>query len=218
MRKIFVLLYLIVHGTAMAQFHTLKPQRNMICIETVPDTGVVAEKEKKEPARLQTPSKPLLCDSLKKVYMDRYYSVSLPLLSLGISSHFGMRRDPFNHSRLRRHNGLDLKAPSGSNVYAMFAGKVIRVHRDSIAGNYVSLQHGDYVISFCHLSRQLVSVGDYVQPGDLVGLSGNTGRSTGPHLHITCRRKGNYVNPVILLEYIIGVRTHALEELNKLLS
>lgn len=218
MRKTILLLFLSVQGMAMAQFHTLKTERNIFVIETEQDQEATPVTEKGEPARLQTPRQSFSLDSLRDVYMDRYYSVSLPLQTLGISSRFGLRRDPFDHSRISRHNGLDLKAPTGTCVYAMFAGRVIKVHSDPVSGNYVSLQHGDYVVSFCHLSQQLVSLGDCVKPGDVVGLSGNTGRSTGSHLHITCRRKGEYVNPVILLEYIIEVRTHALEELNRLLG
>lgn len=222
MRKIFFLLFLSVQGVCVGNFHTLKPKWQISRVEVMTDTLDSVRDEKEEPAMMQTPpvrtGQKQKADSLSQVYLDKYYSVALPLPSLYISSRYGLRRDPFNHARTARHNGLDLKAAEGTCVRAMFAGKVIRVHSDPVSGNYVSIQHGDYVISFCHLSQQLVRVGDFVQAGDTVGLSGNTGRSTGPHLHITCRRKGKYVNPVILLEYIIDVRTRALEALNRLLG
>ncbi len=156
-------------------------------------------------------------DSLQDSLMDTYYSVALPLKDLKVSSKFGLRRDPFDHSQMARHNGLDLSTPSNSEVYSMFAGKVIRVSFGNRSGNFVTIQHGDYSISFCHLTKALVKSGDIVKPGDLIALSGNTGRSTGPHLHLTVRRNGNYVNPTILLNYILDVRTHVLEEMRRII-
>lgn len=157
-------------------------------------------------------------DSIRNACMDKYYSVSLPLSNLKVSSKFGMRTDPFNHAVMARHNGLDLSTPSNSEVCSMFASKVLRISYDDRSGNFVTIQHGDYTISFCHLTKAVVKVGDMVKPGDLITYSGNTGRSTGPHLHLTVRRKGAYVNPAILLNYIFDVRTNALEELKRLIG
>ena len=71
------------------------------------------------------------------------------------------------------------------------------------------LQHGEYTISYCHLSKVRVSEGDELIAGDVVAVSGNTGRSTGSHLHITCRYKGALTDPYTLLLYIGDVRAEA---------
>ncbi len=177
--------------------------------------------DEKEPAEPQTPvsenNNDVEQDNIKLTLLDTYYSVSLPLKDLRVSSKFGLRRDPFDHSQMARHNGLDLSTPSNSEVYSMFAGKVIRVSSDNRSGNFVTVQHGDYTISFCHLTKALVKSGDMVKPGDIIALSGNTGRSTGPHLHLTVRRNGKYVNPAIILNYILDVRTRALEEMQRII-
>jgi flagellum-specific peptidoglycan hydrolase FlgJ len=73
----------------------------------------------------------------------------------------------------------------------------------------VVLQHGEYTISYCHLSKVRVSEGDELIAGDVVAVSGNTGRSTGCHLHITCRYKGALADPYTLLLYIGDVRAEA---------
>jgi len=217
MKKILFLLFLSVSAGCMAQFHSVKPTGYIFESKSESEESDSLPTNNKKPASKQT-SWTFNVDSLRNVYLKNYYNVSLPLGQLFITSRFGWRRDPFNHLQRNMHNGLDLKATIGSPVYAMFFGKVIRINSDKRSGKYVTIQYGDYTVSYCHLSKQLAHTGDEVTPGDIVGLSGNSGRSTGPHLHITCKRKGEYVNPIILLEYIIEVRTRALEGLNSLLS
>jgi len=124
-----------------------------------------------------------------------------------VNSPFGTRRDPFTGAKAS-HNGLDLKAYY-EEVYAMFDGTVKKVGADPRSGNYVVLQHGEYTISYCHLSKVRVSEGDDLIAGDVVAISGNTGRSTGSHLHITCRYKGALTDPYTLLLYIGDVRAEA---------
>ena len=65
-------------------------------------------------------------------------------------------------------------------------------------GNYVTLRHGNYHVSYCHLSSIIVRKGESVFPGIIVGVTGNTGRSTGSHLHLTCKKDGKSINPAIL--------------------
>jgi hypothetical protein len=88
------------------------------------------------------------------------------------------------------HNGLDLHA-RGDKVFAMLHGIVHKVGYDKRSGIFVTLRHGDITISYCHLSKVTVRKGDVVSAGTVVGITGNTGRSTGEHLHITCKLKGN---------------------------
>ena len=102
------------------------------------------------------------------------------------------------------HNGIDLHARN-DEVYAIFPGMVKKVGYDKCSGNYVILQFGDYLVSYCHLSKVIVVIGSHVCAREVIGISGNTGRSTGEHLHITCKRNGKYINPQILFQYISDV-------------
>lgn len=126
--------------------------------------------------------------------------VSLPLKSIHIGSGFGIRMHPIYHKRMM-HNGIDLSARYES-VYSMFPGTVIKVGQDSRSGKFVTVKTGDYTISYCHLSQQYVNVNDFVYAGTIIACSGNTGASTGPHLHLTTKKDGKAFNPTILLEYI----------------
>jgi len=99
------------------------------------------------------------------------------------------------------HNGIDLSARY-ENVYSMFPGTVIKVGQDSRSGKFVTVRTGDYTISYCHLSQQLVKENAFVYAGTNIAISGNTGASTGPHLHITAKKDGKAFNPAILLSLI----------------
>lgn len=99
--------------------------------------------------------------------------------------------------------------------FVMMFGQVVKVGSDKRSGNYVILQHGDFTVSYCHLSKGHVKKGDYVRPRDVVGISGSTGRTTGSHLHLTVRIGRRYGNPGILLQFIDGTRKQALEKLTE---
>lgn len=136
-------------------------------------------------------------DSKQKQWISSYSSITYPLKSIKITSPYGYRRDPFT-GKLSWHNGLNLRAKN-EPAYAMMDGIVEKVGYDNRSGNYVILRHGNYRVSYCHLSSIIVRKGEYVYPGIIVGVTGNTGRSTGSHLHLTCKKDGKSVNPAILL-------------------
>lgn len=146
----------------------------------------------------------MLKDSLKndsvKELKAHYISVSYPLSKIKINSPYGYRKDPFSGKR-KFHNGLDLHARS-AKVYAMIAGEVVEVGHDRVSGKYVILKHGDFIVSYCHLSRILAYQGQLVKAGEIVGITGSTGLSTGEHLHITCKFNGNSIDPMIIFKYI----------------
>lgn len=97
----------------------------------------------------------------------------------------------------RMHTGIDLAAPYGSPVRAVTEGVVIEAGRESGYGNIVKLQHSDGTVTYyAHNSRLLVSVGERVDAGETIAREGNTGRSTGPHVHFEVRIDGNPVNPI----------------------
>ena len=137
-------------------------------------------------------------DSKQKQWISSYPSITYPLKSIKVTSPYGYRRDPFT-GKLSWHNGLDLRAKN-EPAYAMMDGIVEKVGYDNRSGNYVTLRHGNYHVSYCHLSSIIVRKGESVFPGIIVGVTGNTGRSTGCHLHLTCKKDGKSVNPISLIK------------------
>lgn len=100
-----------------------------------------------------------------------------------ITSRFGYRRDPINF-RVRHHDGTDLAAPIGTKVRATAHGRVTFSEYDQFFGNLIKVDHGDGLETwYAHLSKRIAQVGDEVNRADVIGELGNTGRSTGPHLH-----------------------------------
>ena len=139
-------------------------------------------------------------DSKQKQWISGYPSITYPLKSIKVTSPYGYRRDPIT-GKQSWHNGSDLRAKN-EPAYSMMEGIVEKIGYDSRSGNYVTLKHGNYHVSYCHLSSIIVRKGEYVYPGIIVGVTGNTGRSTGSHLHLTCKKDGKSVNPTILLNLI----------------
>lgn len=150
-------------------------------------------------------------EEMRSQWIDCYMSVSYPLKEITITSPYGRRKDPFTGKR-SNHKGLDLQA-NGEEVYAMMSGEVVKVASDKRSGNYVTIRHGDYTVSYCHLSKALVKKGAQVLPGEVVAISGNTGRSTGPHLHITAKYGKKHIDPTILLQLVREIREEALAHL-----
>ena len=120
-----------------------------------------------------------------------------PLRHIHVTSPFGRRTDPFTKKKAF-HNGIDLRA-NYEPAYAIHPGKVIRTGRNRRAGLYLTLRHGSITVPYCHLSKVLVPVGTTVRPGKPIAITGKTGRSTAPHLHLSMKVKGKQVNPMMLL-------------------
>lgn len=139
-------------------------------------------------------------DSKQKKWISGYSSITYPLKSIKVTSPYGYRRDPIT-GKQSWHNGLDLRAKN-EPAYSMMEGIVEKIGYDSRSGNYVTLKHGNYHVSYCHLSSVIVGKGERVFSGTIVGVTGNTGRSTGCHLHLTCKKDGESINPTILLNLI----------------
>lgn len=118
-----------------------------------------------------------------------------------ISSSFGMRHDPINRL-VREHNGVDIAAAKGTPVLSPTDGSVTAIYSNPMGGNTLIIHStsGEYRFGFCHLNYYGVKVGDTVSKGDLVARTGNTGRTTGPHLHFTVMRDGKYIDPEPFLE------------------
>ncbi len=112
-----------------------------------------------------------------------------------VTSAFGIREDPYTSERVM-HLGVDVAAREGTNVLAPARGAVVYAGQRGAYGNMVAVDHGNGIIThYAHLERVLVKVGDTVTRGQHIGNVGNTGRSTGPHLHYEVRVGGVPVNP-----------------------
>jgi murein DD-endopeptidase MepM/ murein hydrolase activator NlpD len=99
------------------------------------------------------------------------------------------------------HPGIDIAVPTGSIVRAAAGGRVADAGQDPEYGWFVLLQHADgYQSMYGHLSRRLVATGDSVTPGQVIGLTGSTGRSTAPHLHFEIRRQGASLDPLTMVK------------------
>lgn len=112
-----------------------------------------------------------------------------------ITSEFGSRTSP-TEGASSNHKGLDIGAPTGTDIVAAASGTVVVSTYSYSAGNYVMVNHGGGVYTvYMHASKLLVSVGDTVKSGQVIAKVGSTGYSTGPHLHFGIRVNGTYVNP-----------------------
>ncbi|MBV5281308.1 MAG: M23 family metallopeptidase [Paludibacter sp.] len=112
-----------------------------------------------------------------------------------MASGYGWRIDPVYHTR-RFHAGMDFAAPVGANIYATGNGQVISAGWQQGYGNCVQINHGyGYLTLYGHMSAFKVRAGQKVKRGDVIGLVGSTGKSTGPHLHYEVHFKGEIMNP-----------------------
>jgi len=139
-------------------------------------------------------------DYLNRVTPDREWSgpFSVPA-EAGISDVFGSERI-FNGKTSSPHLGLDFRVPSGTPVAAMNDGTVLLARLLYFEGNFVVLDHGQGLLTlYLHLSEFKVKEGEQVKRGQIIGLSGGTGRATGPHLHVAVRWQGTYLDPAQLM-------------------
>ncbi|MEG0979495.1 MAG: M23 family metallopeptidase [Oscillospiraceae bacterium] len=123
--------------------------------------------------------------------------ITNPLPMGKISSSFGFRNDPIT-GKYGFHSGLDIAAKSGSRIAAAYSGKVMQTGKNSIAGNFVALEHGGGLVTFyCHCSEILAADGENIRAGETIAKVGSTGYSTGPHLHFEIRINGVKYNPIL---------------------
>ncbi len=145
------------------------------------------------------------CDlnNLKEhVERNQAYFLALPSnwpLAGRITSEFGWRKSPFGKKK-EFHHGVDLAADVGTPVMAAGRGKVVYAGRDRVYGRLIKINHGNgYITWYGHNYRLLVKEGDQVEKGQVIARSGNSGRSTGPHLHFAVEKNGSYCNPLLYL-------------------
>jgi murein DD-endopeptidase MepM/ murein hydrolase activator NlpD len=122
-----------------------------------------------------------------------------PVQKLNFSSNFGIRSDPFRGTAAM-HAGVDIPGPIGTPIYATADGIISHAGRQGGYGNLVEINHGKGIATrYGHLSQILVGDNARVHRGQLIGMMGSTGRSTGSHLHYEVRIDGHAVNPIPFL-------------------
>ncbi|MDE2166167.1 MAG: M23 family metallopeptidase [Alphaproteobacteria bacterium] len=169
--------------------HHAEPHHRRVADEGGPFVPVAAMREAAlDPARLA-----------RLEQLIAHMPFAAPLVHYEVSSHFGVRRDPFDGER-EFHTGIDLEANIGTPVHATAPGVVDFAGWDGGYGRMVEIDHGNGIHTrYGHLSRILVRAGDRVVRHERIGLVGNTGRSTGPHLHYEVRIDGRPLNPAKFL-------------------
>ena len=112
-----------------------------------------------------------------------------------ISSHFGNRADPFT-GKISHHSGVDFAGKLGSDIIAVASGVVTYSGDQGAYGKIVEITHGhDFKTRYAHNKKNLVRSGDIVRKGQVIALMGNSGRSTGPHVHFEVYKNGRVSNP-----------------------
>lgn len=148
-------------------------------------------------------NRPYTIEELQIVYM--------PLENMRVTSSFGTRFHPIDKVE-KFHSGVDLRADN-NYVFAVLDGTVSDVGHSNGAGNYIKVRHGDFETSYLHLSKTFFSYGDIIYAGDIIAISGNTGKSTAPHLHFAVKENGRYINPIRFLNDLIQTN-NALADYN----
>jgi murein DD-endopeptidase MepM/ murein hydrolase activator NlpD len=170
-----------------------------------------------DPARAADPSFKAMFNSWKQLDQLEQGTIAIPsaepVRGVALTSTYGVRADPFRGTRAM-HAGIDLAGPVGTPIYATADGIVGRSEYNSGGyGNLVEINHGRGIQTrYGHLSRSMVSAGQRVKRGDVIGLMGSTGRSTGSHLHYEVRLDGKAVNPVPFMQasnYLQSVQARA---------
>lgn len=178
-------------------------ERSQLIKEIVGSIGIKVPEQSKETPKnsgglfIPTPDEErdeLLFLADKYLHTIRYLPLGWPAKG-PITSRFGKRRDPINKKRAF-HTGVDIRGKRGDKVYATADGVVLKAFRNGGYGNYIKISHKNgYTTSFSHLQAYLVRKGEKIQRGQLIGLVGNSGRSTGPHLHYEVALHGKPINP-----------------------
>ena len=160
-----------------------------------------------EPEKAPTLKDKKISKKITEIYRDvddleyykevvQYVPFGKPVWSYWLTSQFGGRADPFNKKQAR-HKGVDLASRTGNKIKTMAKGKVTRAEYAGGYGNLVEVDHGNgFKTKYAHMNKIYVKKGQYLEANDVVGEVGNTGRSTGPHLHYEVLYRGVPVDPM----------------------
>lgn len=134
---------------------------------------------------------------------DLYNSLTLPLDELKITSNYGMRFHPVK-AKWIFHDGIDFKA-NNDTIKSMLDGVVQDSGYNKGLGYFVKVKYNDYVVTYGHLNEYFYLKNDFVKVGTALGVTGNTGLSTGAHLHFSVRYKGESINPLSFIKDLVSI-------------
>ena len=159
------------------------------------DDGTESEEKAKKKDTKDTKEKEVAIQVIK----SEEIGLISPLSGI-ITSKFGKRADPFSDGD-GFHYGVDIENEIGTKISATAKGKVIVAQENELAGKYIEIDHGNGIISrYLHCNKILVKEGDNVKRGQTIAELGNTGRSTGPHLHFELRYDGTPFDPLAVIK------------------
>ncbi|MBW6520868.1 MAG: M23 family metallopeptidase [Desulfoarculaceae bacterium] len=176
-------------------------ERNRLIENVMRNLGVKIQKHKGGPYIPPSESlqEELLLRTDKNISILRRTPLGRPI-SGQISSPFGYREDPINGKK-GFHAGVDMKGRHGEKIVATADGTVIQANTNGDHGRYVKISHGNgFTTSFSHLQAFKVKKGDKVKRGQVIGLVGTSGRSTGAHLHYELALNGKAINPATFIQ------------------
>jgi len=152
-------------------------------------------------------NKALQIFKMNKDQIELISEFELPVSNGYVSSSYGPRRDPIN-GKHRNHRGVDIAAPTGTEIKAFASGFVSFVGRKGGYGKVLEIKHSDSLKTrYAHLHSYNVKLGQVVHKGDKVAEVGSTGRVTGPHLHLEVWKNNKTVNPMIYLKDFSGIKS-----------
>lgn len=203
MRIVFVILFLLyLCPGGYAQFNSVSKESN------VNSVGLFVAPKKQKPVEVKTDT--LLLASIKKqkealgtilskdtIQAEPAPMIYSPLEDISINSHFGYRFHPIDKVR-KFHYGIDLQAKSNT-VYAIVGGIVLSSGYSDGLGYFVKIRLKEYEFIYGHLSQYYVLAGEQIYAGQRIGKTGNTGKSTGEHLHFAVKRENKFINPIAFL-------------------
>lgn len=184
---------------AYCQFNTVLQKKEQVKVEpTLATQENVVKQEEDNSVKIYDGLLPQ-----RKSYWNQRRYLSLPIDSMVITSNYGIRKDPFT-GKAKSHKGVDLRG-NNDYVYSIMPGVVTKAGKNKGLGNYVEVKHGDFTSIYGHLYSVLVNAKQAVEAGQPIGISGNTGRSTGEHLHFQMEYKDKTIDPKPILDYIYEV-------------
>lgn len=195
-----------VYAQAMGRTAHFKKNINVVAHSYQCETLSVAPRMLTPPSsekeRLQRDRERML-KVLHSMSPQRMWTAPFQLPTKGkMLSRFGLHR-VFNGEVKKRHKGLDFRAPLGTPIHSIAAGKVVLVGEFYYGGNMIVVDHGNGVVSsYAHMSEVAVAEGAIVTQGQKIGLSGATGRVTGAHLHLSVYAQGRSIDPEPLFQMI----------------
>ena len=124
-----------------------------------------------------------------------------PLEDINITSKYGERINPITY-KSEIHKGIDIASPEGTDIYSLWPGTVSEIGGDDIYGNFIVIEHSyGFYTKYCHLSKILVKINDFINAGNTIGETGSTGYSTGSHLHLEVIVEGVKIDPMECFEF-----------------